>query len=101
MRYCLQPGCGVLVARGRCSAHAVRRVNASVRRWYCTARWFALRAQVLLEAAYTCASCERVQQRLEVDHIRKHLGNPALFWDKANLQALCPSCHHDKTRRGA
>jgi len=101
MHYCAQPGCGVLVRRGRCAAHLVRRENYRARRWYCTARWFTLRAQVLLEAAYTCAVCERVTQRLEVDHITKHQGNPALFWDRANLQALCPSCHYDKTRRGA
>jgi len=100
MPYCVQPGCGVVVPRGRCLAHTVRRRNYIVRRWYCTARWFTLRAQVLLEAAYECAQCHHVQQRLEVDHIRKHLGDARLFWERSNLQALCPACHLAKTQRG-
>jgi 5-methylcytosine-specific restriction protein A len=60
-----------------------------------------VRPQVLLEAAHTCAQCGHVQRRLEVDHIVKHNGDPRLFWDPANLQALCPTCHLAKTQRGA
>jgi 5-methylcytosine-specific restriction enzyme A len=105
MQYCAAPGCGTLVARGRCPVHAVQlehtRPNRLARRWYCTARWSYLRAQVLVAAAYQCAQCGQVQQRLEVDHITKHDGNPQRFWDRANLQALCPTCHHAKTKRGA
>jgi 5-methylcytosine-specific restriction endonuclease McrA len=100
MPYCVAPGCAAIVPRGRCRAHTVRRENAVTRRWYYTARWMALRAEVLREALYTCGICGQVQQRLEVDHIRKHHGDPGRFWDKANLQALCPTCHHAKTQRG-
>jgi 5-methylcytosine-specific restriction enzyme A len=100
MQYCAQPGCAVLVARGKCPRHAVRE-NAAVRRWYCTVRWSRLRQQVCVEQAYACAQCGQVQLQLEVDHIRKHEGSPGLFWDRTNLQALCTLCHTRKTRRGA
>jgi 5-methylcytosine-specific restriction endonuclease McrA len=76
------------------------RPNYKERAWYRTVRWARLRNQVLLEAAYTCAGCMHVQVRLEVDHIRKHDGDPKRFWDRANLQALCPTCHHAKTQLG-
>lgn len=104
MQYCAQPGCWLLVPRGRCRAHAVLREhtrrNRDVRRWYCTARWFRLRLQILVDHAYTCASCQHVELQLEVDHIRKHDGDPALFWNPANLQPLCRTCHQRKTARG-
>lgn len=29
-----------------------------------------------------------------VDHITPHKGNPALFWNWNNLQALCAHCHN-------
>lgn len=32
-----------------------------------------------------------------VDHIRPHKGDQELFWDPANLQSLCDSCHSRKT----
>ena len=105
---CLEPGCGARVPFGRCLAHARRgpvrleaeRENVAVRRWYRTARWARLRLAVLVDAAYTCASCGVVQVRLEVDHVTRHDGDPARFWDRSNLQALCPGCHATKTNRG-
>jgi len=77
------------------------RPNRLARRWYCTTRWQYLRMQVLVEAASQCAQCGQVQRRLEVDHIVKHDGNSQMFWDRSNLQVLCPSCHQAKTKRGA
>ena len=101
MQYCAQPGCAVLVARGRCRQHApLRSELAGVRTWYYTARWAKLRQQVCVDQAYTCAHCGRVTLTLDVDHIRKHEGNPSLFWNRGNLQALCPTCHAAKTRAG-
>jgi 5-methylcytosine-specific restriction endonuclease McrA len=95
MQYCVQPGCSVLVRRGRCRQHNQPKL------WYARARWFRLRAEVLVAAAYQCALCGHVAAALEVDHIVKHDGDPARFWDRANLQALCPTCHSEKTNRGA
>lgn len=94
MQYCTQPGCSVLVPRGRCPQHA------GVRRWYYTIRWARLRQQVLMDQAYTCAHCGHVQLDMDIDHIRPHDNHPAWFWSRANLQALCKPCHTRKTRRG-
>jgi len=102
--FCVVPGCSTLTVRRRCLAHAVQtehaRPNYAVRRWYRTPRWKALRALVLREAGYTCAGCGKVALALEVDHITKHEGNPALFWNPQNLQALCSRCHIAKTKQG-
>ena len=106
-RYCAQPGCPVLLPGGpasRCPPHAVAlehtRPNRDVRKWYYTAPWIRLRLSVLCDAAYTCAECGVVQADLAVDHIVKHNGNAELFWNRANLQALCSSCHSRKTAHG-
>lgn len=32
-----------------------------------------------------------------VDHIKPHRGDQKLFWDRGNWQALCKSCHDNKT----
>jgi 5-methylcytosine-specific restriction protein A len=104
LQYCTQPGCSVLVPRGRCRTHAVQqdhaRRNFDVRKWYDTTRWQRLRLRVLVDQAYACAQCGQVQLRLEVDHIVKHDGNAARFWNRENLQALCTPCHTRKTTRG-
>ena len=34
-----------------------------------------------------------------VDHIVPHRGDPKLFWDRNNWQALCKRCHDQKTGR--
>ena len=102
--FCVVPGCSALTLRRRCLAHAVdlehARPNYALRRWYRTPQWKALRAEILREAAYTCALCHKVGLHLEVDHIRRHEGILALFWNRANLQALCRRCHARKTQRG-
>jgi 5-methylcytosine-specific restriction endonuclease McrA len=104
MQLCAQPGCPTLVPHGRCPPHAVllehTRPNRDTRRWYYTDRWAALRLDVLTEAAFTCAQCGQITLRLDVDHIVKHGGDARRFWDRANLQALCVSCHASKTARG-
>ena len=41
----------------------------------------------------------RVVPTQEVDHIVPHHGQRELFWDAANLWALCRECHAEKTRR--
>ena len=103
MQYCLEPGCPRLVTHGRCATHAQlleqQRDNVDVRRWYRTVRWRRLRDQVLGEAMYTCARCGHTQVNLQVDHVRPHGGHVERFWNRANLQALCPSCHSAKTSR--
>ena len=106
-RFCATPGCAAVVAgRGHCQSHALRREqgrpNVDVRRWYYTRRWRAIRAQVLQDEPL-CQDCRtqgRVEPSTDVDHVVPHRGNPARFWDRANLQALCHACHARKTQRG-
>ena len=105
LQYCTEAGCTVRVVRGRCDEHAIARVegarpNADVRRWYRTQRWIRLRRAVLVDAACACNACGFVTLRIEVDHIIPHRGDPARFWDRHNLQALCHDCHTAKTNRG-
>lgn len=104
LQACAVPGCGTRVPAGRCAPHAVQlehtRRNRDVRKWYYTSAWIHLRRQVLVDAGFTCAQCGQVRVDLDVDHIVKHEGDPERFWNRANLQALCSSCHTKKTGRG-
>lgn len=58
------------------------------------ARWRFLRDNPL------CVQCRDagyfVPARI-VDHIKPHKGEHGLFWDTANWQALCKTCHDRKT----
>jgi len=107
MQFCSEPGCGVLVRNGRCVAHAPRArltqlAYAKAHRWYGSARWRRLRADVIQVEPFCRACLVAGRQTLthDIDHIRKHEGNPVLFWDRANLQGLCKVCHTVKTSRG-
>ena len=50
-----------------------------------------------LKANPLCVVCGK--PATEVDHIIAHKGNKALFWNVANWQSLCHSCHSKKTIR--
>lgn len=100
-----------------------RRMQANpIRKLYSTARWRALRWQVLLEAHVRCAKCGREHPRLSrlcdrlaplgllhtvagaapdfaADHIEPHRGDLGRFWDRANLQCLCAGCHAGAKQR--
>lgn len=60
-------------------------------------RWQALRMSILDRDGHACRQCGD-RGRLEVDHIKPVRTHPALAYDPANLQALCPACHTRKTR---
>lgn len=99
------PTCPARVPRGeRCPAHALQkehnRTNLDVRKWYYTERWAALRLQVFVDQDYRCADCGHVTLELEAHHIIRHHGDPALFWDRANIRGLCKPCHSARTGRG-
>ena len=92
-----------MTPHGRCPPHALRerdRPNVPTRRWYRTPKWKALRARLLVAAAYECASCHTVTPTLDVDHIVPHHGDDRVFWDLTNLQVLCKACHSKKTQAG-
>ncbi|NVK56669.1 MAG: HNH endonuclease [Alteromonadaceae bacterium] len=47
-----------------------------------------------------CVECESVGLVVgatDVDHIKPHRGDRAIFFDQGNLQSLCKSCHSRKT----
>jgi 5-methylcytosine-specific restriction protein A len=44
-----------------------------------------------------CARQGRHTAATQVDHIKPHRGNTALFSDPENWQSLCASCHSRKT----
>lgn len=109
---CTHPNCGRLaVERGRCADH--RRTEAARaydkqrggaanrgygRKWE-AARLAFLRAHPLCE----CVDCKggelRVMAASVVDHIVPHRGDPALFWNSNNWQAMAKQCHDRKTAR--
>ena len=105
LRACAEPHCSVLVRAGRCPQHTKSerdRPNVDVRRWYRTPQWRALRAEVLYEQPW-CPECQAEGQMVpttDTHHLRRHYGDPILFWDKGLLQALCHRHHSQHTGRG-
>jgi 5-methylcytosine-specific restriction enzyme A len=103
---CAQPRCPTLVEKGYCPQHArtmeQARPNADIRRWYHTAMWLRLRAVVIAEEPLCrdCLKVGRATPTTDVDHIERHRGVWAMFFNRSNLQGLCHSCHSRKTQRG-
>lgn len=61
-------------------------------------RWRKARAQFLRQHPL-CRYCQedgRIEPATVVDHIIPHRGDPELFWDQSNWQAVCKA-HHDST----
>lgn len=106
LRPCRHPGCPALTRDGWCARHrpkqAPRRESASWHSWYNLPVWTnQLRPDQLLREPF-CQECDRRGVRTkatDVDHIRDHKGDWALFTDPGNLQSLCHSCHAKKTMR--
>lgn len=80
--------------------------DAVIRGWYKSARWQALREQVLVRDLYTC---QRTGVMLVgkapapnspvVHHIIPHRGDGHLFWDINNLQAVSKAWHDSDAQR--
>jgi len=75
------------------------------RAWYKTARWQKLRRVVLKRDGYTCQQTGALlmgtypaDDSAVVDHKVPHRGDPALFWDIENLQAVSKG-YHDSTKQ--
>lgn len=69
--------------------------------FYSTAGWRQLRKAQLQRNPF-CRYCAQVGNRTPAtvaDHIKPHRGNPALFFDAANLQSLCKTCHDSAKQR--
>lgn len=106
---CAHPGCHKHTTQGRCDEHRREQRREYDRQrvrphWhlYNDRRWrgkHGLKRRVLNEEPICQApGCERPSS--EVDHIVPHNGDERLFFDRANLQGLCETCHSQKTRRG-
>lgn len=68
--------------------------------WLHTARWQKLRLQVLVRDRYVCQQTgiplvggKNAPNSPVVDHKRPHRGDPDMFWDINNLQAVAKSWH--------
>lgn len=73
---------------------------------YRTARWRALRLEVLRRDGWTCRQTgvlligkHPAPDSPVVDHIVPHRGDEALFWDPANLQAVAKGWHDAEKQR--
>ena len=73
-----------------------KRSQALWRKWYGTARWKSLRAQILAinPLCWMCQQEGKVEPATVVDHHKPHRGDPVLFWDWRNLRGVCTP-HHD------
>lgn len=79
--------------------------DAQVRSWYKSARWQALREQVLVRDLYTCRQTgvlligkHPAPNSPVVDHVVPHKGDERLFWDINNLQAVSKEYHDGEKR---
>lgn len=99
-RLCAEAGCpNPATYRGRCHEHA-RQTNRAThrnRRIYNSRRWQLTRRLVLHDQPI-CARCDNALAT-DVHHIvdLEAGGDP---WARANLEALCHSCHSQVTRHG-
>ncbi len=77
-----------------------RSANVEWRAWYKTKQWFRLRHQVLVRDLFTCQQTGVLlsgkypaPNSPVVDHKVPHRGDPGLFWDINNLQAVSREWH--------
>jgi 5-methylcytosine-specific restriction protein A len=98
---CSFPGCNVLLDMpGYCEEHKkeerVRKPFESATRlnslFYNTTRWRTLRKTFLKENPY-CNRCGNNNIPLQVHHKIPPRGNEELFFDEANLETICETCH--------
>ena len=102
---CRHPGCPELVPYGTkyCEKHKAlhpEENRGASKRGY-GSRWQKARKKYL-EAHPLCVECMkegRYVKATDVDHNTAHRGDPVLFWDMDNWQALCHRHHSMKTRR--
>jgi len=71
------------------------------RHLYNSKRWRELRQAVFIRDLYECQSCGKAcstnpnhHHSAVCDHIKRHKGDPRLFFDPDNLQTLGSSCHN-------
>lgn len=82
------------------------RSSSDHRKLYKDARWQPLRLMVLRRAGWKCEQTgvllkgrHHAPDSPVVDHIRPHRGDPDLFFDPSNLQAVCKQWHDTVKQR--
>lgn len=103
LRTCLKPGCKRLTQGGYCQEHKPegRTTSKGYQALYSEGAYRRARAVFMAEHPF-CAECEKQGRQslsTELDHIKPHKGNRALFYGTMNWQALCKPCHDAKTAR--
>lgn len=70
------------------------------RKWYATARWKALRLEILRRDQYTCQRSgvlcigkHPAPNSPVVNHKKPHRGDERLFWDPDNLETVSKAVH--------
>ena len=105
-RICNYPTCHELTTEAYCEDHRREKHRhdkprpSAARRGY-GRKWRAARKAYLRDHPL-CVACKargRPVRASEVDHVKPHRGDPELFWDSDNWQALCKGCHSGKTNR--
>lgn len=102
---CSKPGCSILTREKYCEKHRAE-MSAQVPRESAAKRgynfkWRSESKKYLSEHPW-CAQCAKKNIRMAavlVDHKTPHKGDQRLFWNKANWQGLCWSCHSKKTAK--
>ena len=96
-------GCAPGDERGR---DAERAKLKPWRTWYTSKRWKNLRRKILTRDGYTCRQTGVALSGISpaphspvIDHIQPHNGDPALFWDESNLQAVSKAWHDSEKQR--
>ncbi len=74
------------------------------RAWYKTKEWQRLRQQTFIRDGFQCqmVGCGAIKSpsvQLVCDHKTPHRGSRELFFDPANLQTLCKTCHDGAKQR--
>lgn len=93
---CGQPGCPVLVERGKCQAHRTLRPSATAQGY--GSRWRKL-SRIYLKRHPICAHAGCTRRSAHTHHLdgKGPLGPRGYEWD--NLEALCASHHSQLTAR--
>ena len=102
---CYSPGCPNITHATYCKIHkkeynvSYERARGSATKRGYSYRWSKERDAYLIRnpLCVICLENKEIRTATEVDHIRPHKGNMALFWDVTNWQALCKTCHSQKT----
>lgn len=99
LKPCKYPYCPELTEKGFCEKHRklYGRKGAQERGYDST--WRKARKRYLKRNPL-CVRCLKQNKTVKaevVDHIKPHRGDPVLFWDESNWQALCKRCHDRKT----